>query len=112
MLTGFRYDGPEDHLRLERRAEAQPFRSLWATATGWGRYAMGLENGRTKVVIETLHGKLPVREITVEAAGQTASMASGKQKLDCQVRAQGAQRRLALAETIEVRAGEPLEILV
>jgi uncharacterized protein (DUF608 family) len=112
MLTGFRYDGPEDHLRIERTAAAQPFRSLWATATGWGRYSMGLENGRTKVLIEALHGKLPVREITVEAAGQTASVASGKQKLDCQVQAQGALRRISLAETIEVRAGESVEIVV
>jgi len=112
VLAGWRYDGPEHHLRLERAAAAQPFRCLWSTGTGWGRYSIGLENGRTKVVIETLHGKLPCREFTVQAAGRTASVRSGQQKLDCQIRAEGALRHIALPETIDVREGEALEILV
>ncbi len=112
VLASFRYTGPEHHLQIERQAAAQPFRCLWATGTGWGRYSIGLENGRTKVVIETLHGKLPFREFTVQATGSRASVLSGKHELDCQVRAEGALRHISLPETIDVREGEPLEVLI
>jgi len=112
VLAGFRYDGPEHHLKIERKAAAQPFRCLWTTGTGWGRYTLAQENGRTKVVIETLHGKLPFREFMVEAAGTKAAVRSGEHELDCQVQAQGALRRISLAETIDVREGEPLEVVI
>jgi hypothetical protein len=112
VLAGFRYDGPEQHLRFERKAEGQAFRSFWATGTGWGRYALTLEGGRTKAVVEVLHGSLPVRQFTVEAAGNAASLRSGTNKLDCQIQVLGKLRRVSVPETMGIREGEVLELIV
>ena len=112
VLAGFHYDGPQHHLRFERKAAAQPFRCLWTTGTGWGRYSLALQAGRTRIVIEALHGNLPVREFTVEAAGNSATVRSGTRKLDCQIEVIGLKRRISLAEVIAVREGDLLEIMV
>ena len=112
VLSAFRYNGPEQGLRFERKAEGQPFRSLWATGTGWGRYTLALENGRTKIVVEVLHGSLPVREFTLEAAGNAATLRSGNNKLDCQTQIQGKLRRVSVPEVIGIREGERLELTI
>ena len=112
VLAAFRYDGPEHHLRFERKAEAQPFRTFWATGTGWGSYTLTLEGGRTKVAVEVLHGSLPVREFTVEAPGNAATLLSGNHKLDCQIEVRGKLRRVSLPEVIGVREGESFVLTV
>ena len=112
VLSAFRYNGPEQGLRFERKAEGQTFRSLWATGTGWGRYTLALENGRTKIVVEVLHGSLPVREFTLEAVGNAATLRSGNNKLDCQTQVQGKLRRVSVPEVIAIREGERLELTI
>lgn len=112
VLSAFRYDGPEHRLRFERKAEAQPFRSLWATGTGWGRYTLTLERGRTKAIVEVLHGSLTVRELTLEATGNAATLRSGGHGLDCQIQVQGKLRRVSVPEVIGIREGELLELTI
>ena len=112
VLSAFRYDGPEHRLRFERKAEPQPFRSLWATGTGWGRYTLTLLNGHTKVVVEVLHGSLPVREFAIEAPGNAATLRSGNNKIDCQMEVQGKLRRVSVPEVIGIREGELLELTI
>jgi hypothetical protein len=112
VLSAFRYDGPEHRLRFERKAEMPPFRSFWATGTGWGRYTLTLEGGRTKAVVEVLCGSLPVREFTVEASGNAATLRSGNHKLDCQIEVLGKLRRVSVPEVIGIHEGEILELIV
>jgi hypothetical protein len=112
VLSAFRYNGPQHHLRFERRAEARTFRSFWATGTGWGRYTLTLVGGRTKAVVEVLHGSLPVREFTIEAPGNAATLLSGNHKLDCQIEVHGKLRRVSVPEVIGIREGESLELTV
>ncbi len=112
VLSAFRYDGPAHHLKFERKAEARAFRSFWATGTGWGRYTLTLEGGRTKAKVEVLHGSLPVREFTVEAAGNAATLRSGNQKLDCQIQVSGKLRRISVPEVLGIREGEMIELIV
>ena len=112
VLAGFRYNGPKRQLVLERKPAAQPFRCLWTTGTGWGRYSLALEDGRTRVVIESLHGNLPMQKITLEAAGNSATVRSGTRKLECLTEVVGARRSISLSELVTVREGERLEILV
>jgi non-lysosomal glucosylceramidase len=112
VLSAFRYDGPEHRLRFERKAEMRPFSSFWATGTGWGRYTLTLDGGRTKATIEVLHGSLPVREFTVEAAGNAATLRSGNHTLDCQIQVHGKLRRVSVPEVIGIHEGEALELIV
>lgn len=112
VLSGFRYEGPVRHLRVERKPAGPMFHSIWATGTGWGKYSLGLEGGRTKVRIETLYGTLPVRSFALEATGTSATVRMGTEKIDCQVQAAGSQRRVSVAEVIAIHAGEAVEILV
>ena len=112
VLSAFRYDGPEHRLRFERKAEARPFRSFWATGTGWGRYTLTLEGGRTKALVEVLHGSLPVREFTLESVGNAATLRSGNNKLDCQIEILGKLRRVSVPEVIGIHEGEALELIV
>ena len=112
VLAGFRYNGPEHHLRFDFKPGATPFRSFWATGTAWGKYALMLENGRAKAVVEVLHGILPVRELTVEASGNAATLRSGNSTLDCQVQKDGKLRRVSVPEVIAIRTGEVLELVV
>ena len=112
VLAGFDFDGPNHHLRVLRRAAAGPFRTFWSTATGWGRYTLGLEGGRTKLEIEVLHGGLRLTDVTLSAKGNAAVLRSGQHALECRLQVLGGQRRLTLPEVIEVRPGEPLAILI
>jgi uncharacterized protein (DUF608 family) len=111
VLAGFRYDGPLQHVHLERKAEAQPVRCLWTTGTGWGRYILSAESGRTKLVIEPMHGSLPVRQFTMEGAGAGATVRRSGHKIDSRVERTGRKCRITLAEAITVSEGERLEIV-
>ena len=112
VLAAFRYDGPAHALRIERKAEARPFRSFWATGTGWGRYTLALENGHTKVHVDVLHGALPVRELVVEATGNAPQLRSGASVLDCQLQVQGKLRRVSVSEVMGIHEGQSLELVI
>jgi hypothetical protein len=112
VMAGLRYDGPTQHLRFDRRAGATAFRSFWATGTGWGRYQLELAQGRTRLVVETSEGRLPIGAITIEAPGATASVRSGGRTIAAETEALGARRRVALKESLTLTPGQRLEIAI
>jgi hypothetical protein len=112
VLAAFRYDGPRNQVKIERPAQAQPFRSFWSTGTGWGRYTLTRQGARTKAVIEVLRGTLPVRQLTLEAAGNSATLRTGAHTLDCQLEVLGKLRRISVSEVLGIQAGQTLELTI
>ncbi len=69
-LSGFRYHGGTREVSIEPRLPAPRFRSVWATATGWGEFDIAPAGA---VTLRVLHGTLPCRTLAVRLRGTTPS---------------------------------------
>jgi non-lysosomal glucosylceramidase len=61
-LSGFLYDAPKQHLTLNPRAAASPFRSFWSTPSGWGTFDLS-----DTLTIRAEEGELILRSVTLRS---------------------------------------------
>jgi non-lysosomal glucosylceramidase len=109
-MSGFRYDGPNQAVSTTPPARSDDFISLWATGTGWGRYSLQTQGGRTRLVLHVLGGELHCRSCELHATGESATVSSAGRSIQSQT---SRQRDRAIVRLVEaVRVGEGKELLV
>jgi hypothetical protein len=111
-MSGFRYDGPNQAVSTTPPARTDDFISLWSTGTGWGRYSLQRQGGRTKLVLHVLGGELHCRSCELHATGENATVSSGRRSIQCQTSRQQDRSVVRLAEAVRVGEGEELHVEV
>jgi non-lysosomal glucosylceramidase len=112
-LSGFHYEGDRAHVIALPRLPHENFRCFWATGTGWGTYSLKRSQTRTvQLTIQTLAGTLPCRSCALAASGSRATAQVGGRKIAARLEKNKEQATVYLAEPIQLREGEQLEIAV
>ncbi len=112
-LSGFSYHAAEKSAVAAPRLHAPVFSSFWSAASGWGKFTLTAENGRTRLRLAVIEGTLPLRQLTVAAkpSGQS-TLTVGGQAIRHQVKTISAGACATFAEEIAVRSGTEVVLLV
>ncbi len=113
-LAGCQYDGPAQRLAFAPKLKPDNFKAFFTAAEGWGNFTQLADAGRQRASIELGAGTLALRTLELAAgqdakAGKLAVRVAGKEvpaKLDWQ----DGQARIHFAATVQLRAGETLEV--
>jgi uncharacterized protein (DUF608 family) len=109
-LNGFEYRGPEKTVRAMPRLASPDFKSFWSTATGWGTFSRSVENGRTRLAVEVIEGRLPCRAVRVAAGTAGPATAKlGQKTLKHELKRQGKEAVVSFEE-VTVEPGERLVV--
>jgi non-lysosomal glucosylceramidase len=112
-LSGFHYEGDRAHVMALPRLPHENFHCFWATGTGWGTFTLKrTQAGGVGFTIQTLAGTLPCQSCTLAAPGSRATASLGNKKITTRVEKSKEQTRVYLADPIEIREGDQLEIEV
>jgi hypothetical protein len=104
-LSGFRYHGGTKAAEFLPRWKAQPFRSIWFTATGWGTFS---QNGAV-TSIHVLSGRLPLLAVTTPGPGVGRSTARlDARAFDHTIERRPSRANFRFAEEIVVAEGQQL----
>jgi uncharacterized protein (DUF608 family) len=116
VWSGFGYSAPAHELTLMPRTRRQAFRCFWSVPSGWGSYSHTLKSQSQNVAVQVTEGGISVARLVVNGIskgpfdkvsarlGTEALRASLKQELD--------RRVITFDRVLEVRAGQPLEVLL
>jgi non-lysosomal glucosylceramidase len=109
-LSGFHYEGDRGHvMALPQLAQAN-FQCFWATGTGWGTYSLKRTPAGVRFSLKVLAGSLPCQSCTLAAPGSRATARVGAKRITARLEKGNAQATVYLAEPLQLREGEPLEI--
>ncbi len=111
-MSGFRYDGTKEAISTLPPAHTDDFVSLWSTGTGWGRYSLQARGRGTKLVLRVLGGQLRCCSCEFIAPGASATVWSGSQTIECQIRREQDRAIVHWTEAVRVGEGEELQIEV
>ena len=110
-LSGFHYEGDRAHVMALPKLPHDNFHCFWATGTGWGTYSLKrTQPGGVNFTIQTLAGTLPCRSCTLAATGSKATASLAGKKISTRLEKNEEQTRIYLAEPVQLREGEQLEI--
>jgi non-lysosomal glucosylceramidase len=107
ILGAFRYSAPELHVDVGAGG-GPPLRAFWSTGTGWGRWS----HQGDAVRVETLHGRLVVRSITLPLAASRIAVTvnDGEIPVDAVETAEHARVRVRLAEPVVLGSEQRLQL--
>jgi non-lysosomal glucosylceramidase len=112
-LSGFHYEGDRGHVIALPRLPHENFHCFWATGTGWGTYSLRrTQTGAVEFNIRALAGALPLTSCALAAPGSRATAQAGGKKLDVHLEKGKEQTTVHLAQPIELREGEQLDIVI
>jgi non-lysosomal glucosylceramidase len=110
-LSGFHYEGGRAHVLALPRLPHEHFHCFWATGTGWGTYSLKrTQVGGVGFTLQTLAGTLPCRSCTLAALGSRATATVGGRKIEARLEKSKEQITVYLAELVQLREGEQMEI--
>jgi len=112
-LSGFHYEGDRGHVIALPRLPHENFHCFWATGTGWGTYSLRrTQTGAVEFNIRALAGTLPLTSCALAAPGSRATAQARGKKLDVHLEKGKEQTTVHLAQPIELREGEQLDIVI
>jgi uncharacterized protein (DUF608 family) len=119
-LGGFSYSGPEMRMGFDPKIEADDFRTVWTTGSGWGTYAQKITDGKTAgLTLETSSGELTLKELslslppsTKEAKVKLVKGAVGGAATAPALKREGNVIHVQWLRPVTLRPGEPLELEV
>ncbi len=108
---GFTYHGPSGRIGFAPRLTPEGFRAPFTAAEGWGTYSQKTEDGGLKAALAVKWGRVKVRAVTLAAEGQSAvTVSCAGRALAASAALTDGRIRVTLAGTVEVQAGQTLEI--
>ena len=110
-LSGFRYFGAQKKVVAAPPAPGAEFRSFWSTATGWGVFGRSARNGRTRLSLAAIAGKLPCSSVELALGAKATAESSamlGANELRHSVRPENGRATFAFPEAIELAPGGDL----
>jgi non-lysosomal glucosylceramidase len=111
-LSGFLYDGPSAAVVAVPKMPREEFECFWATGTGWGRFSLRRQAGRTVFAIKVLKGTLACRSCEFPAAGTIASVESLGKMVENEVTRRAERMVVTLSETLHLAANDEMQITV
>ncbi|HEY6491471.1 MAG TPA: GH116 family glycosyl-hydrolase [Terracidiphilus sp.] len=111
-MSGFRYDGSNQAVSTLPPARGDDFTSIWATGTGWGRYSLHRQGGRTRLALQVLGGELLCHSCELQATGESATVSSGGRSIQNQTSREKDRAIVRLADAARMGEGEELRIEV
>ncbi len=116
-LQGFIFDGPEQTIGFKPVWQPEDHASFFSASEGWGLFTQTRDNLAQTSAIDMKYGRLKVKRIDLETAGQisernvTVSL-DGKQKSVSSVDQTGNSISIHLESSCEVPAGSTLTVIV
>ncbi len=111
-LSGFQYDAPAGSVVVVPRSAEPKFRCFWSTATAWGTFSVSrLEKG-TRLALQVDKGSLACRRCTVRAGEGKTTAALGGRAIAHRVERAGGHAVFELADGLQIKAGDRLELEV
>lgn len=114
-LAGFEYHGPAGHLGFAPRITPGDFRCAFTGAEGWGALSQKQEGGRQVNRLEVHRGRLRLRTLAIELAGETepasVQVRLGGQPVPSTLQRQGRRCLIQFAEPVVVEEGGALEVV-
>jgi non-lysosomal glucosylceramidase len=117
-LSGFSYSAPEKRMGFEPRLNADDFKTIWTTGSGWGTFAQKLTPaGAGTASLSVRQGELTLKEFSfstpipleTKTAFTVKSGAAGR-AVRVTVKRDGTRVILVLAAPVVLKTGETLEI--
>ena len=110
-LSGFHYRGQDQAIIAIPKTAMANFSSFWSSGTGWGMFTRSV-SGRTRFTLSVVEGKLPCRSVELQLAtsGAKSSAALGSKQLAHELRASGNRGVFVFAESLQMAAGDRLEL--
>ncbi len=113
-ICGYRYDGPEGKLAFGPRMQQDNFRAAFTTAEGWGRFSQTVKSGRQKNSIELRYGKLPLKQLTLDAAPGTQAnqvvVTLDGREIDARIEKDGVRTVIRFPQGLDIDAGGSLQV--
>jgi len=113
-LCGFEYHGPKAHIGFAPRITPNDFRAAFTAAEGWGTISQKRQQGKQTNQIEIRYGTLYVETIALQAAEDaevtSVSAKVGGKSLELTFTQDGERVTIALADALEVRVGDVIEV--
>ena len=114
-LSGYQYDGRISFIGFSPKLSTSRFRSFFSTATGWGIFSQDIADNSCKFNISSLYGNIRIRLIKLDIPERFSPEFSvklitgnGDREIDFKFK----QGVIELENTIELKEGEALEVIV
>lgn len=119
-LSGFSYSGPEMRMGFDPKMNADDFRTVWTTGSGWGVFGQKAAPGKpVALTLETGAGKLDLKELSIvlppAQAGKQVRSVKGTlagAATKSAFRQSGNVVRIQWSRPIHVEPGKPLALEV
>lgn len=110
---GFEHHGPKQHIGFAPRLTPGDYKSAFTSAEGWGSYSQRIEAGKVKAEIAVRWGKLKLKTIAVEhGEGSSLHLSHASKTLAATLTRDGKRTLITMAQPVEIKAGEQLNILI
>ena len=109
-MSGFLYRGDRAEVTAAPPAADANFNCFWATATGWGTYALHKNPDTTRFTLRVLAGSLPCRVFQFAAPESKAIATLDGRSLSSRAERNEALLAVHLDQTIALTSGQQLEI--
>jgi hypothetical protein len=119
-LSGFSYSGPEMRMGFDPKMNADDFRTVWTSGSGWGVFSQKADPGKAVVLrLEAGSGTLDLKELAVvlppAAAGKQVRSVKGTltgAATKSAFRQSGNVVRIQWSKPIRVEPGKPLSLKI
>jgi hypothetical protein len=112
-FSGVRYDGAAKSLWLKPKPGVLNFASFFSTGLGWGTFSIKRAANAALIEIAVTEGALPLHTLVVAApGGRPSSVGLSGRHIAHQVRSQGGELTIELAEAMSLSKGAVLMVEV
>ena len=110
---GFAYHGPKQHIGFAPKLTPENFKGAFTSAAGWGSFGQQVAGGRHKAELILHWGELHLKTIALmNDSAHSATVLHGGKSVAVQLEREGKQVLLTLINTVQISAGEKLEIIL
>lgn len=114
-LSGYEYDGRDFTIGFKPKINISNFKSFFSTTCGWGVFSQEISKNSFKVNILGLYGRIKIKDISLEipkgfSTGISVRLVKNEEERVLKARLE--ENTVKLEETIELKEGEMMEMLI
>jgi uncharacterized protein (DUF608 family) len=110
---GFENHGPKQHIGFAPKLTPENFKCAFTSAEGWGSLSQKVEGGKRKAEISVRWGKLKLKTVALESeSAHSATILHQGKPVEVKLKRDGKRVLLTLKHSLEISAGEKIEITV
>ena len=110
-LSGFHYSAVERSVAFQPRITPDSFQSFFAAGSAWGLYSQRRQGQTLTAKLESRHGALSLRRVTLSGGAAAKVTGPGGVELPCTVKSLSDGIAVELAEEVVIPEGKSMTIV-